>query len=193
MRSLFDILQPGRPSLCFVWRDNFQGFARWSSSPVVDKFDYRLFPAIALGSQPTDVSTKQQAPKKRYASILDASLSPLSVAHSLLLTILSIVAFAIGGQTLCFATLSLCQIVIALTVSSNRSVIHLDFLRNKNLYTTAIICAAFVLIVTVTPLASAFALKAMSFVQFLFLIIFAAIVFGTGELFKFLKPKFIND
>lgn len=152
-----------------------------------------FFPAIALGSQPTDVSTKQQAPKKRYASILDASLSPLSVAHSLLLTILSIVAFAIGGQTLCFATLSLCQIVIALTVSSNRSVIHLDFLRNKNLYTTAIICAAFVLIVTVTPLASAFALKAMSFVQFLFLIMFAAIVFGTGELFKFLKPKFIND
>lgn len=152
-----------------------------------------FFPAIALGSQPTDESTKQQAPKKRYASILDASLSSLSVTNSLLLTILSIVAFAIGGQTLAFATLSLCQIVIAITVSSNRSVVHLDFLRNKSLYTTAIICAAFVLLVTLTPLASVFALKALNFVQFLFLVLFAAIIFGAGELFKFLKPKFIKD
>ena len=152
-----------------------------------------FFPAIALGSQPTDLSTKQQAPKKRYASILDSSISILAIAQTVILTVLTVIAFGIGGQGLAFATLAVCQLVIAINVSSNRSVINLDFIRNKNLCTAAAACFVFVMLVAVTPLASVFALNSISFVQVLLLLLFMAIMLGVGELFKYLKPKFIKE
>ena len=152
-----------------------------------------FFPAIALGSQPTDLSTKQQAPKKRYAMVLDGTFSFLAISQTVILTVLTVIAFGIGGSGLAFATLALCQIVIAINLSSDRSVIHLDFLRNKNLCTTAIACFVFVILVVVTPLAHAFALNSLPFVQVLFLLLFAAITLGVGELFKYLKPKFIKE
>ncbi len=152
-----------------------------------------FFPAIALGSQPTDLSTKQQAPKKRYAMVLDSTISPLAIAQSVILTILSVIAFGIGGSGLAFATLSLCQIVVSLNLSSDRSVIHLDFLRNKNLCITAAVCFIFVILTVVTPLAHVFALSSLPFVHVLFLLLFASLTLGAGELFKYLKPKFIKE
>ena len=152
-----------------------------------------FFPAIALGSQPTDLSTKQQAPKKRYAMVLDNTLSPLAISQSVILTIISVIAFGIGGSSLTFATLSLCQILVALNLSSDRSIIHLDFLRNKNLCITAAVCFVFVILTVVTPLSHAFALNSLRFVQVLLLLLFAALTLGVGELFKYLKPKFIKE
>lgn len=152
-----------------------------------------FFPAIALGSQPTDLSTKQQPPKKRYAMVLDNALSPLAISQSVILTIISVIAFGIGGSSLTFATLSLCQILVALNLSSDRSIIHLDFLRNKNLCITAAVCFVFVILTVVTPLSHAFALNSLRFVQVLLLLLFAALTLGAGELFKYLKPKFIKE
>ena len=121
------------------------------------------------------------------------TLSPLAISQSVILTIISVIAFGIGGSSLTFATLSLCQILVALNLSSDRSIIHLDFLRNKNLCITAAVCFVFVILTVVTPLSHAFALNSLRFVQVLLLLLFAALTLGVGELFKYLKPKFIKE
>ncbi len=151
-----------------------------------------FFPAIALGSQPTDLSTKQQAPKKRYATVFDSTISPLAISQTVILTVLSVIAFGIGGSGLVFATLSLCQIAVSLNLSSDRSIIHLDFLRNKNLCITAAVCFVFVILMVITPLARVFALNSVGFIGLLFVLLFVALTLGVGELFKYLKPKFIK-
>ena len=59
----------------------------------------------------TDLSTKYQAPKKKYSNILSNKMTVQSIIQAVVVAIVTLVAFALGknsgvGSTMAFATLT---------------------------------------------------------------------------------------
>ena len=151
-------------------------------------------PAIALGMQPTDVSVKHQAPKRKYSTIFSSKMTILSIIQSVVLATVTLVSFGIGnitgaGLTMAFATLTLSQIAVALNISSDISVIYANFLRNKYLLACALATLILTFIIVLTPVCAAFSLVSLNFGQFLIVLLFFIINLFVGEVYKFINKK----
>lgn len=151
-------------------------------------------PAIALGMQPTDTSTKHQAPQKRYGTLLNNRMTIQSILQSFVLAVVTLVAFGIGkstgvGVTMAFATLTLSQMAIALNLSSDDYIIKGAFLKNKFLLGSIIIAIFFTLLVVLTPICGILSMKALRFINLLEVFLFVFIITCVGELYKFIRNR----
>lgn len=151
-------------------------------------------PAISLGMQPTDLSTKYQAPKKRNSSILNNKMTVQSIILAIVLAIVTLIAFALGkgsgtGSTMAFATLTLSQLAVSLNLSSDDIIFKGTIFKNKYLLYTSAISFIFTLIVVLSPIGIAFSFNSIKFIQFIEVIGLVLIVAFVGEFYKFIRRK----
>jgi len=102
-------------------------------------------PAIALGMEPPADDIMQHKPHDNRGSLFAGGLWARITAEGFMIGLLSITAFGVGAvyfdqpgryliaSTMCFATLSISQLVHAFNVRSEESIISVDILGNKYL------------------------------------------------------------
>ncbi len=115
---------------------------------------------------------------------------------SLIITVLTLIAFAIGtpngsvaATTLSFAVLSICSTVHSFTLSHTYTVFQKGTVRNLVMPIACIISLVLLLIVILTPFGNLLSLTTLSGLGWLYLLISAIITLGVGELVKFITPK----
>ncbi len=133
-------------------------------------------PAIALGMEPVEADVMKHKPKPKDEGIFAHGLGLRVILQGLMFGGLSIVAFAIGlntmgleaGRTLTFITLALSQVVQAINLRSDKSLFKINFFSNPKLL-WACLCSFLIVIAVlfIPPLATAFGLVKLTWELYL--------------------------
>ena len=112
--------------------------------------------------------------------------------QGVLLAVIGIVSYAIGGSTMLFATLVLSEISLAFSVRSENSIFKVGFHTNKGML-LALGVAIFTLLIISGPLHTVFMLKENLTTAIVFeLILFSLIPLAVSEAVKFLKAYLLK-
>ena len=87
-------------------------------------------PAIALGVEPPEHSVMKRKPVSAQKGIFADGMIARILFEGVMIGMLALIAFALGGQTMCFAVLSLSQLVHAYNMRSECSVFYIGLLSN---------------------------------------------------------------
>ncbi|MFA7637218.1 MAG: calcium-translocating P-type ATPase, PMCA-type [Monoglobales bacterium] len=124
-------------------------------------------PAIALGMEPVEKHVMDRKPKPKNEGIFAHGLGIRVFFQGCMFAILTLIGFVagektvgtlVGGQTMAFIILALCQIVQAYNMRSERSLFKIGPFSNPNLNWAALTSFVLVLIVLFTPLRVPFGL-----------------------------------
>ncbi len=121
---------------------------------------------ISLTIEKSDIDIMHKKPLALSGHLFSryAMLNILSDALSI--AALSIIAFAIGGTTMAFATLSMVQIFHSYNMKTQGSLINADFKSNKFMNISSLVIMLITIILIVTPAGLAFGLKALTVGKF---------------------------
>ncbi len=153
-----------------------------------------LLPAIAFSSEPASSTLSLRRHESRELLSLKSSLSiiiPVAV-----ISVLAILAYVLGlkdgintATTLSFATLGICQIIHAFTLSHTYTVFRKGIVQNL-MMPAACLGALILLIITVfTPVGALFSLSIPDISGLGYIVLSAVLTLATGELSKFIKSK----
>ncbi|MBR5502369.1 MAG: calcium-translocating P-type ATPase, PMCA-type [Oscillospiraceae bacterium] len=124
-------------------------------------------PAIALGMEPVDAEIMKRKPKKRDESIFSEGLGVRVALQGLLFGVLSLAGYWLGrqatgtvagGQTLCFLTLAMSEVVQSYNTRSTHSLFKGNPFSNRMLNLAAVVSIVMTAVVLFTPLAGPFGL-----------------------------------
>ena len=87
-------------------------------------------PAIALATEPPETSVMKRQPVSAREGIFAGGMTARSVFEGIMIGVLALIAYALGGQTMTFAVLSLSQLVHAYNMRSECSVFRVGLLSN---------------------------------------------------------------
>lgn len=87
-------------------------------------------PAIALGVEPPEPSVMKRKPVSAKSGLFADGMIARILFEGIMIGVLALIAFALGGQTMTFAVLSLSQLVHAYNMRSEESVFHVGLLSN---------------------------------------------------------------
>ena len=90
-------------------------------------------PAIALGVEPPERSVMKRKPVSAQKGIFADGMIARILFEGVMIGMLALIAFALGGQTMTFAVLSLSQLVHAYNMRSECSVFRIGLLSNKRM------------------------------------------------------------
>ena len=122
-------------------------------------------PAIALGMEEVEADVMEKKPKPKNEGIFAHGLGIRVVLQGFMFGLLTLIGFRvgenvtgtlIGGQTMAFIVLALCQVVQAYNMRSEHSIFRIGVFSNKNLNKAALISVLLVVLVLFTPLRFAF-------------------------------------
>ncbi len=122
-------------------------------------------PAIALGMEEVEADVMEKNPKPKNEGIFADGLGIRVVLQGFMFGLLTLIGFKvgenvtgtlIGGQTMAFIVLALCQVVQAYNMRSEHSIFKIGVFSNKNLNKAALISVLLVVVVLFTPLRFAF-------------------------------------
>ncbi|MBE7012976.1 MAG: cation-translocating P-type ATPase [Ruminococcaceae bacterium] len=125
-------------------------------------------PAIALGMEEVEADVMEKKPKPKNEGIFAHGLGIRVVLQGFMFGLLTLIGFRvgenvtgtlIGGQTMAFIVLALCQVVQAYNMRSEHSIFQIGVFSNKNLNKAALISVLLVVLVLFTPLRFAFGLE----------------------------------
>ncbi|MBO4978825.1 MAG: cation transporting ATPase C-terminal domain-containing protein, partial [Clostridia bacterium] len=172
-------------------------------------------PAIALGMEAVEKDVMDRKPKPKDEGIFAGGLGVRVAIQGVMFALLTLVAFwvgtglelvhmfdgvlldeahewnLIGGQTLAFMVLALCQIVQAYNMRSEHSLFKIGPFGNKNLNLAALASTALMAFVLFVPgVQGIFNLRYLTWQQYLIgvvLIFVPLLVMELGKLFGFIK------
>lgn len=87
-------------------------------------------PAIALATEPPEKSVMKRRPVSAREGIFAGGMTARIVFEGIMIGVLALIAYALGGQTMTFAVLSLSQLVHAYNMRSECSVFRVGLLSN---------------------------------------------------------------
>lgn len=124
------------------------------------------FPALCLGMEPPEPDVMSSPGKSRHHAIFSFSSLFEIVTQGMFLGSLALTAYLIGGSTMCFAVLSLSQLVHSFNLRSHHSLLETGLFGNKKLVLSFLLCAALqCLVVAFAPLQSIFHTQSLSGIQ----------------------------
>ncbi|GIM30536.1 ATPase [Clostridium polyendosporum] len=154
-------------------------------------------PALALGVDPGDKGVMDVPPRNPKESIFAGRTSIFLPLNGALIGVLTLVAFKVGealypdslthAQTMSFVVLSISQLFYALTIRNQRkSIFKIGLFSNKYLIYSIIIGIILqASVITITPIARIFKVYALTFNDWIFVILLSLIPFIINELVKF--------
>lgn len=104
------------------------------------------FPAICLGLEPPEKDIMKKPPTHAGQSLFDGSGMFTIIVEGMFIGSLALFAYMLGGDTagstMCFAVLSLSQLVHSLNMRSSHSLFQIGFFSNARLLFSVILCVA---------------------------------------------------
>jgi Ca2+-transporting ATPase len=164
-------------------------------------------PALALGVDPIEPDVMDRKPVNPKDSLFSGGMGYNIAVEGCLIGMLALLAFTIGrvffdlpgqqpviGRTMCFAVLSLSQLIHAFNVRSPRSLFKVGFFSNPKLIYATIVCVLLqVSVIAVPSLAVLFKTSPLTIPQWLIVALFSFTPLFVVELEKyltrFIKPK----
>lgn len=124
-------------AMCFGWASPLLPIQLLWVNLVTDSL-----PAIALGMDPVEEDCMSRAPRKRATSLFGDGMGEKILFEGMMIGFLALLAFGIGhiyfdkydqhivGRTMCFAVLSISQLVHAFNVQTEHSLLEVSPVRN---------------------------------------------------------------
>ena len=155
------------------------------------------FPAVALGMEPAERGIMKRKPRSSNTHIFADGMGVNLLWQGTVIAALTLASYVIGAQTsaaagttMAFLTLSVCEMLHAWNMRSLRGSIFTMHSRNPVLF--ASIALSFLLIVPVMlipALQNIFSLVSLSWMQYLYAILLAAVIVPVVELVKAFQRK----
>ncbi|MCL2508597.1 MAG: calcium-translocating P-type ATPase, PMCA-type [Oscillospiraceae bacterium] len=157
-------------------------------------------PAMALGVENKEKNIMKRPPAPPNESFFANRLGFDIAVEGLLVGALTLLAFVIGrrflgaslthGRTMAFATLSICEIIHAVSMRSNCSIFKTGFFSNKRMVWAVAVCTAMQMsVITVPALSSIFDTVALNTVQWLTVFGLSFVPFILIEIEKMIKTR----
>lgn len=113
------------------------------------------------------------------------------ISDSLVIAVLTLIAFAFGGQTMAFATLAMVQIFHSFNMKTQQSLLKADFKSNKFMNSTSVLVLFISVFLVLTPAGIVFGLETLSIGSFLLSLLLAIVIIPISELKKLWMQKII--
>ena len=98
------------------------------------------FPALCLGVEPPDNDIMNRPPVKAGSSMFQFGSVFQIVVEGMFIGSLALFAYVAGNSTMCFAVLSLSQLVHSFNMRSQHSLMDIGFTGNKKLLFSVLLC-----------------------------------------------------
>ncbi len=146
------------------------------------------FPALCLGVEPADPDCMDRPPLKKGSGMFHFDTVFQMIIEGMLIGSLSLFAYAGGNSTMCFAVLSISQLVHALNMKSEHSLLATGIWSNKKLLLSVILCISLQCsVITVPALQSVFHTVALSLREWMVVCILSLMPIPLVELSKRLR------
>ena len=113
------------------------------------------------------------------------------LSDSLVIAVLTLIAFAFGGQTLAFSTLAMVQIFHSYNMKTQQSLLKADFKTNKFMNFSSVLVLFISIFLVLTPAGLVFGLETLGVGEFLLSLILALVIIPVSEIKKIAMPKII--
>lgn len=142
-------------------------------------------PAIALGVEAPDPDIMDRKPISSKKGMFADGLIFKILSEGLMIGILSLIAYFIGGTTMTFAVLGLSQLFHAFNMRSRHSLKVIGVFTNKKMVLSFVVCAFLqIIVISVAPLAHVFQVVPLSFLQWIIVFILSFLPIPIIELQK---------
>ncbi|MBQ2135416.1 MAG: cation-transporting P-type ATPase, partial [Clostridia bacterium] len=155
-------------------------------------------PALAISMENADDFVMDKKNHTLISRLFDSKSTLNLVSMTAVMTVSTLVAFAIGGiygrgaaATMAFLTLGLIQIFNSFNYKSNKSIFNKKVFSNRFMNLSSMLSVFIVIFLSFTPAGFVFGLTILSFGQFLISLALAALVIPASELVKFISKKYL--
>lgn len=147
------------------------------------------FPAICLGLEPPEKDIMKKPPMSATKGLFGGGGMFTIIVEGMFIGSLALYAYMLGGdaagRTMCFAVLSLSQLVHSMNMRSSHSLFRIGFFTNKKLLFSVILCIAMqCAVITLPTLQIIFKTTALSGIQWLMVIVLSLLPIPLVELEK---------
>ncbi|MBQ9119340.1 MAG: calcium-translocating P-type ATPase, PMCA-type [Lachnospiraceae bacterium] len=111
-------------------------------------------PALALGVEPPEEGIMRRKPLSPEKGLFADGLIMQIVVEGIMIGLLAMIAYQLGGSTYAFGVLSFSQLFHAFNVRSSRSLFEIGFFRNRRMTLAFTICAVMQVAVLSIPMAA---------------------------------------
>ena len=113
------------------------------------------------------------------------------LSDSLVIAVLTLIAYAFGGQSMAFATLAMVQIFHSYNMKTQQSLLKADFKTNKFMNFSSVLVLFISIFLVLTPAGLVFGLETLSLGSFMLSLILALVIIPVSEIKKIAMPKII--
>lgn len=146
------------------------------------------FPALCLGVEPPDPDIMMRPPVRAGSGLFHFESVFRMAVEGMFIGSLALFAYVAGNSTMCFAVLSLSQLVHSFNMRSSRSLTDIGFFGNKKLFFSVLLCIILQCsVITVPALQEIFHTAALSAMQWGMVIVLSLLPIPLVELEKRLQ------
>lgn len=109
------------------------------------------FPALCLGVEPPDPDIMKRPPLQKNSGIFHFDTVFQMIVEGMFIGSLALFAYTTGGSTMCFAVLSLSQLVHSFNMRSEHSLMEIGITGNRKLLLSVLLCIALQCCVITVP------------------------------------------
>lgn len=113
------------------------------------------------------------------------------LSDSLVIAVLTLIAFAFGGQSLAFSTLAMVQIFHSYNMKTQQSLLKADFKTNKFMNFSSVLVLFISIFLVLTPAGLVFGLETLGIGKFLLSLVLSLVIIPVSEVKKIAMPKII--
>ncbi len=154
-------------------------------------------PAISISMEKAEEGIMRTKPLSSLGRIFDIKSISSVVAHSILICIMSLIAYSIGNNTgnintsmtMTFATLGFSQIFHSLNCRFSGSIFNKQFFANKFMNYSVFVTLFIIMFLVFTPVGFLFGLNILTFSQFVTCLALSVAIIPFSEILKFVMLK----
>ena len=144
---------------------------------------------ISLTVEKSELDVMRQKPLALSGRLFSKGATINIACDALVIAGLTLIAFAFGGATMAFATLSMVQIVHSFNQKTHDSLIKADFKNNKFMNVTSLLLFIITAFLVVTPAGFVFGLSVLTINKFLLCLLLSISILPICELKKFISRE----
>ncbi len=144
---------------------------------------------ISLTVEKSELDVMRQKPLALSGRLFSKGASINIICDALVIAVLTLIAFTIGGATMAFATLSMVQIFHSYNHKTHDSLIKANFKSNKFMNITSLLIFIITVFLVLTPAGFLFGLGVLSFGKFLISLLLSIAIIPICEIKKFISRE----
>ncbi len=140
---------------------------------------------ISLTTEKSELDVMRQKPLALSGHLFSKGASLNIACDALVIAVLTLISFAIGGATMAFTTLSMVQIFHSYNLKTHDTLIKADFKSNRFMNFSSLLVLLITIFLVVTPAGYLFGLEILSFGSFILCLVLSLSIIPICEIKKF--------